>query len=120
MEGRVWATLCFCHFPFPPQAISTLLEERKQRVLDNIDPTWPRTWALKVLRIPAWRAGQRGVLRKLGFSRFTTQAHSQENWLHPERECWGRRVGGRESWEDRGVLGSFPQESTHRDRALRK
>lgn len=25
-----------------------------------------------------------------------------------------------ESWEEQGVLGSFPQESTHRDRALRK
>lgn len=81
---------------FPPQATGTLHGERGQRRELGMRPTWPRTWALKGLRVPMWRAGQRGVHRKLGLS--------QENRLHPELGCTlsrnaGEEAGGGGSWE---------------------
>lgn len=112
VQGRVWATLTVFlslphstpHYKHPASGKRT-----EERVLDKIDPTGLRIWAPKGMKIPMWRAGQRGVLRKLGFSHFTTQGHSQENWLHPGPECWGRRIKGGRAGRSREFLVVFPR-----------
>lgn len=102
-EGRVWAILTvFLSLPLStPSHKHPLGRGDGEESLDKRDPTWPTTWALKGLRIPARRAGQRRVLRKLGFSPFTTGAHSQD-WLHPEPGMLGEERGGGRSWEGPG------------------
>lgn len=105
MEGRVWATVCFCHFPF-----LSLLGERGQR-----REFWTRGTPLGLEPGPcvesgaeegSWEAGISAPPRKLTGAR-----------LHPEPECWGRRVQGAGAGRGRGAPGSFPQESTQGETA---
>lgn len=118
MEGRVWATLMFLSLPLSAPACKHPAwgEGTEERVLDKRDPTWPRTWALEGLGIPAWRVGQRRVLRKPGFS----PPSSQEHGCTLSRNAGG---GGGRGWELggagelRGAPGSFPQESTQAETA---
>lgn len=47
--------------------------------------------------------------QKAGIFPLHTQAHSQEIWLHPERECWGRRVKEGRAGRSREFLVVFPR-----------
>lgn len=91
-----------CHFPFSPQTMNLLLGEQGQRTF------WTRQippgLQLGPRKVSGFLRGGKDRERSSVNWDFPTLSHklTQENCLHPEPECWGRRRGGDRSWEEPG------------------